>query len=236
MKILEIGCSRYVVKADWYEGNDTQKVLLNLYGYSSKRSRQEEIVRSIVAKTGASALVFDYSGHGESPFDVTLTRPAQHFLEVIYAFDWIRDTYPNARITVIGTSYGGFLATQLTKYRAFENLILRAPAIYKPSDFYTMWRDIDRDWTRNVFRRDVDVLSNHPLLARASKFAGRTLVMVHENDVSIPTQTTDAFIRAFSADTYFAEGLGHALSDPQNPKEGVEPYYDAISRWINNSQ
>ena len=227
-------CTGYEVAADWYEGQNTDKILLSLYGYTSRKSHQTELVTSIIGATGMSALVFDYSGHGDSPSELETTRPAQHFLEVIYAFDWLCEQYPNAEITVMGTSYGGFLATQLTKYRIFANLILRAPAIYKPSDFYTTWRDIDRDWTRNVFRKDSEALASHPLLARASKFAGRTLVMVHEHDESVPIQTTDAFIKTFSADTYIAEGFWHALSDPRNPKDRFTDYQNAISNWISH--
>lgn len=233
MNKIQIECSGYSVDADWYEGSSTDKILLCLYGYNSKKSNQEELVSSIVAGTGMSALVFDYSGHGESPFKLEETRPAQHFLEVIYAFDWLSSQHPNAEITVMGTSYGGFLATQLTKYRTFTNLILRAPAIYKPSDFYTTWRDIDRDWTRNVFRKDLDALASHPLLARASKFTGETFVIVHEHDETVPSETTDAYIKTFSADTHLAKGFWHALSDPRNPKELFSDYQDAIINWIN---
>jgi len=236
MNEIQIECPGYSVAADWYEGESTDKILLCLYGYSSKKSNQVELVNSIVAGTGMSALVFDYSGHGESPFELKETRPAQHFLEVIYAFDWLCEQYSEAEITVMGTSYGGFLATQLTKYRAFANLILRAPAIYKPSDFYAAWRDIDRGWTQTVFRKDVEALANHPLLARASQFSGRTFVMVHENDESVPTETTDAFIKAFSADTYIAEGFWHSLSDPRNPRDRFSDYQNAISNWINHSE
>lgn len=235
MKKIQIPCSGYEVVADWYEGQSNDKIILNLYGYTSKRQNQAELISSIVSGTGASALVFDYSGHGESPFNREETRPAQHFLEVIYAFDWLHEKYPSAEITVIGTSYGGFLAVQLTKYRTFANLILRAPAIYKPSDFYTLWRDIDREWTRTVFRKDADALAAHPLLARASKFTGRTMVIVHEHDESVPRETTDAFIRTFSADTYLAYGFQHALSDPRTPREGIIKYQKVIIDWINHA-
>ncbi len=235
MKSLQITCFGYEVSADWYEGKTNDKIILCLYGYQSKKANQVELVNSIIDGTGMSALVFDYSGHGESPFELAITRPAQQFLEVIYAFDWLQEQYPNAEITVMGTSYGGFLATQLTKYRAFANLILRAPAIYKPSDFYTIWQNIDIDWTRNVFRKDAKALSVHPLLARASKFPGRTLVMIHEHDEYVPTETTDAFIKTFSADTYTAVGFWHALSDARNPEDKFTDYRRAISSWVNQS-
>ncbi len=57
----------------------------------------------------------------------------------------MRQTYPGRRFIVVGSSYGGFMATQLTKYREFDTLVLRAPAIYRPLDFYTKAKDEDKD-------------------------------------------------------------------------------------------
>src|SRR6185437_9664373 len=161
------------------------------------------------------------------------TRPAQHFLEVICVFDWLKEKYPRAKITVMGTSYGGFLAVQLTKYRMFENLILRAPAIYRPQDFYTLNGVLDSSEGRaatRVFRQDANELSKHPLLSRASNFTGRTLVIVHENDEQIPKQTTDAYITAFHADGYVAKGFHHSIVD--EPKDEIIAYQNAISDWL----
>lgn len=236
-KLIEIICSGYSVAADWYDGKNSDEILLVLIGWTSKKSNQQDLVSAIVNATGKSALVFDYSGHGDSPFKLEETRPAQHFLEVIYAFDWLKDNYPDASISVMGTSYGGFLATQLTKYREFEKLVLRVPAIYKPSDFYTKWSDdgIDVEWTRNVFRKDVDALSKHPLLARASNFTGKTLVVVHDQDELVPKETTDAYIKTFSADTYIAEGFKHSF-DPSLPAEKITAYQNAITQWLKNEQ
>jgi len=230
----DINCVVYSVKADWYETTNTDEIILSLIGWTSNRKKYNDILSAICAKTGKSALVFDYSGHGDSSFDVATTRPAQHFLEVICVFDWIKEKYPNAKITVMGTSYGGFLAVQLTKYRIFENLILRIPAIYQPSDFYSLNGTINSDegWAaKDAFRRDVEALSKHPLLGRASSFKGKTLVVVHENDEQIPTETTDAYINAFSADVYVAKGFPH--SSYNQPKEKMAEYQSAISEWLN---
>lgn len=230
---LRIDCAGYAVKADWYEGENTDEIVLSLIGWTSNRKKYSDILSSIVQNTGMSALVFDYSGHGDSPFDVEKTRPAQHFLEVICVFDWLKERYPNAKIVVMGTSYGGYLATQLTKYRDFYKLILRVPAIYKPEDFYTLNGEINSDagWTaKDAFRRDTDALAKHPLLVRASSFKGKTLVIVHELDEQVPTETTDAYIAAFKAETYIAKGFPHSTGDvPQSQK--LE-YQDAINEWL----
>lgn len=233
-KTLEIECAGYSVKADWYEGREKSKVLLSLIGWTSNRRKYIDILSAIVDKTGMSALVFDYSGHGDSPFDINKTRPAQHFLEVIYVFDWLKANYSDTSVTVMGASYGGYLATQLTKYRTFDKLILRAPAIYKPSDFYTLNGEINSEegWAaKDAFRRDITALAKHPLLTRASDFKGKTLVVVHENDEQVPKETTDAYIKAFNADTYIAKGLPHSLQSAS--AEQKSEYQSKISDWLN---
>lgn len=231
IKTFDIECSGYAVKADWYATDNSNEIILSLIGWTSNRKRYSDILSAVCEKTGMSALVFDYSGHGDSPFDIQTTRAAQHFLEVIYVFDWLKDNYPNAKISIMGSSYGGFLATQLTKYREFDNLILRAPAIYKPSDFYTLRKKEDRESTL-IFRRDVEALAKHPLLARASNFRGRTLVIVHENDEQVPKETTDAYISAFNAEKYLAKGFSHSIED--QPNEKLVEYENIISDWLNN--
>ena len=109
------------------------------------------------------------------------------------------------------------------------------PAIYKPSDFYTLNGAINSDegWAaKDGFRRDVDGLSKHPLLARASNFQGNTLVVVHENDEQVPKETTNAFISAFKADVYTAKNFPHSIYN--QPEDKIVEYQSAISDWLNN--
>lgn len=236
IKHFEIACTGYSIAADWYEGDDNN-ILLVLPGYTSSKDHQTEFTTAVTEKTGMSALVIDYSGHGESPFELKDTRPAQHFLEVIYAFDWLKDTYPGAKISVAGSSYGSFLATQLTKYREFEKLVLRAPAIYKPQAFYDLWsvRLNDEENYRiasEEYRRDAEALAKHPLLARASKFEGKTLVVVHENDELVPRETTDAYIKAFNADSFIAKGFIHGVRQSPVSSEQIASYQNRIAEWL----
>ena len=232
MKTIKIPCPGYEVVADWYETDDTKNIILFLIGWTSNRAKYKPLIEALQAITGYSALVFDYSGHGDSPFDIGETRPAQQFLEVICVFDQLKARHPDAAISIVGTNYGGFLATQLTKYRQFDKLALRVPAIYKPSDFYTLNKDIDREWTNKVFRKDVEALAKHPLLARASSFKGRTLVVVHENDELVPKETTDAFIKAFGAETYLAKGFTHDFDPVSKSPEQIKEYQAAIGHFL----
>jgi esterase/lipase len=67
-KAIQVQCVSYSIAADWYEGNDN--ILLVLPGFTSSKANYGELVSAIVEKTGTSALAIDYSGHGESPFDI----------------------------------------------------------------------------------------------------------------------------------------------------------------------
>lgn len=194
----------------------------------------------MVQDMGTCALVIDFSGHGNSPFELRDTRPAQHFLELMYVFDWLKQKYPAATISVSGSSYGGFLAVQLTKYREFANLVLRAPAIYKPSAFYDLWSvRIDNEDAYNAqmreYRQDTEALAKHPLLGRASAFKGKVLVVVHENDEVVLRATTDAYINAFNADSFIAEGFSHTVDAAVRDPAKLQTYQDRIAEWLNQA-
>lgn len=230
MKNIEINCVSYSIAADLYE-NGAEKIMLVLPGWLSNKASYEQLVSFVVDEAQTSALVIDYSGHGESPFDAMEIRPAQHFLEVIAAFDWMKEKYPNAEISVMGTSYGGYMAVQLTKYRDFENLVLRVPAILAPRSFYAPNGYISRQEERR-WRSDQEFLDTHPLLARASNFKGRTLVVWHEFDEAVPKQTTDKYIEIFKADDYLARGWGHSFRADASESEQLA-YKRAITDWLN---
>lgn len=229
MKTIAIECTGYSIPADLYPGNDN-KVLLVMHGWDSTRKSQEVLTNFLVNETGTTALVIEYSGHGDSPLDRWEIKPAQHFLEVITAFDWLRQQYPNAEISVLGTSYGAYMAVQLTKYREFKNLILRVPAIYRPQDFYSPNREVNGQYEKH-YREDEAFLDSHPLLARASNFKGRTLVVWHDQDEYIPKELVDKYIEVFHADSYCAKGWKHSFKVDAPEAEQVA-YRNAIRDWL----
>lgn len=231
MKTVDIDCIGYAVKADIYPGSDNGPILLSLIGRTSKRKKQRyyDFLPRLSKELGITSLIFDYTGHGDSPFDIENLSAAQHFLEVIAVFDWIKNEYRDRKVFVIGSSYGGYLATQLTKYREFDFLILRAPAIYRPEDFYTKMKDEDREAT-NRFRQDTEKLRKHPLLKRASRFDGGKLLVVHELDEQIPKETTDAYEYVLKPEVFLIKGVTHSLDNVT--QEQIDDYNQKIFNWI----
>ena len=230
-KQISIPCTGYKLQADWHGGESSNRIILTLVGFGSSKKSNHDFVAKIVEMTGASALVVDMSGHGESPFFINETTPAQHLLEMVSAYDWVKHNYPNSDICIMGTSYGGFIAAYLTRFREADKLILRTPAIYEPSMQYTMHRDIDKILVRE-YRRNGELAKKHPIFFQPALGDVSTLLIIHGNDASIPTQTTDVYSEMFDATCYSAKGFVHAFRDPSNPQDHIDEYYSTIADWI----
>ena len=129
MKTLDILLNGYAVKTDIYEGSENGAVLLSLIGRTSKRTKQRyyDFLPRLASELGITSVIFDYTGHGDSSFDIEDISPAQHFLEVITVFDWIKEHYPNRKVFVIGSSYGGGLSTPPSTYTAVGCVVFAAP-------------------------------------------------------------------------------------------------------------
>jgi len=227
---ITIPCIGYEIAADWYKGNDN--VLLVLPGFTSSKKSYEPLVSAIVEQTGTSALVIDYSGHGESPFDIQNITISENFSEVVRAYDWIKEKYPELTVDVMGTSYGGFFAAKLPIVREIRKMILRVPANYDPKDLYTPWRKLDREQIRNEYRVDSKNFDSHPVLAEAAHFNGDAYVLTHEFDESCPKTSTDPFISAFNAETWEAKGFVHGFGKSNASPEQIEEYQNKIAGWL----
>lgn len=233
MKMInfQIQCVGYMIAADWYEGS-SDNVWLDLIGFTSDKARYAEMLTERVEETGDSVLVIDYSGHGESPFNILDLTPAQNFLEVITAYEWIKKNHSGKKISISGNSYGCFMAAQLVKYREVNNMILRAPALYEPDNFYTTWRDSDMN-KRHNYRKNEKDLDRHPLFRSTDNVKGRVLVVTHELDDICPPNSTDPYIKAFNAEHIVAKGFDHSFKDSNVTEKQISDYNRAINDWIN---
>jgi hypothetical protein len=58
-------------------------------------------------------------------------------------------------------------------------------------------------------------------------------VVAHEQDEIVPVETTDAYTKAFGADSFVAEGFAHAV-DKNNPSPTeLRAYHERIADWLN---
>lgn len=227
---VKIPNTGYELSADWYE-TDKDQVLLVLPGFTSTKKKYEALVEALVEKTGYSALVLDYAGHGESPFVLDDLSRADNFSDAVVAFDWLVKHHSGKKITVIGTSYGGFHAAYLTKFRKFQNVIFRVPASYPEETLYTRIGDM-KDAHSEAYRNNPDNYVDHWLFTHTDSVTGRALVVTHEFDTVCPPVATAPFAEAFHADTWEAAGFKHGFGESDVTEEQIQDYYQKIVGWL----
>lgn len=121
----------------------------------------------------------------------------------------------DARMAVLGFSYGGYMAAQLTALRPVELLILRSPALYPDAVWHTKKVDID-EAALDAFRRQPHAPPENRALACCAAFRGDVLLIGSENDEVIPPEVIrsyrDAFSAARSLTTFTIPGADHPLT------------------------
>lgn len=230
---IDISCGDYAVKTDVYKGAADGPVALFLIGKTSNRRkpRYQEFLPQLSKELGLTCVIFDYSGHGDSPFTIEERSAAHQLQEVLAVFDWMKERFPNRKMFVIGSSYGGFLATHLSQLREFDFLLLEAPAIYRPEDFDLTYEQLDDEETFE-FRHNPAKLANHPLLQNARKFAGKVLLIVHKRDERIPKEVTNVYANVFKCKVII-EDVPHSLG--QATREEITHYNQKVFDWIKSN-
>lgn len=134
-------------------------------------------------------------------------------------------------IAVIGTSYGGYLATILSAMRPVKWMALRVPALYWDADWDMPKQELDRDRLAH-YRRSAVTAADNRALAACKEFRGDVLLIESERDDYVPHATLmsyrSAFELAHSLTYRLVDGADHALSS--DISQSV--YSSMLTNWI----
>jgi uncharacterized protein len=205
--------------------------VLFVHGWGGNQEHYLTRAREIAA-LGCIGLAFDLRGHARTePQHETVSR-ADNLRDLIAAYD-VLTRHPavdaNA-IAVVGSSYGGYLATILSSARPIRWLGLRVPALYKDEDWDLPKRRLDKEEIAAYRRQPVDAAGNRALGACAA-FRGDVLIVESEHDDVVPHQVIanyrSAFAQARSLTYRVVEGADHGLSEPRWQKA----YTALLVKW-----
>jgi pimeloyl-ACP methyl ester carboxylesterase len=202
--------------------NATGRAALFIHAYESAGHSFKQSAKSLKNK-GTAALLFDLSGHGKSEGDLSETTVQDHINDAGAAFDYLaeQNMVDAGRIGVVGTSYGGYLAAQLSRVRPVKALLMHAPPLY-PDEYRNRPRYSYQP--PDVLTAPVD--DNNSTLQALRSFAGSASLVISQHDSVISDEHTNAYWAAINQDKIILDRAGHSISGQSRP------YFDLIlAEW-----
>ncbi|WP_313326768.1 alpha/beta fold hydrolase [Sphingobium yanoikuyae] len=206
--------------------------ILFIHGWGG--SRDQDMVRAEeIAQLGCICFTFDLRGHARHAEERNRVTRSHGLADVVAAYDYLvgQDQVDPSAIAVVGTSYGGYLATLLTAVRSVNWLALRVPALYPDEHWDVPKAMLDRGLI-SAYRARFRTGREDKALAACERFAGDVLIVESEHDDYVPHETISSYMSAFhnsnSLSYRILKGADHSLRN-----EGCRRAYNQLLlTWI----
>lgn len=174
--------------------------VLFVHGWGGSQEQYVARAREIAA-LGCICLTFDLRGHAQTRSQVETVTREDNLRDVLAAYDVLlhQRGVDASSIAVVGSSYGGYLASILTSQRSVRWLALRAPADYKDADWTLPKRALRKHQELDAYRRLVVAPGESRALAACAAFKGHALVVASERDTVIPEQVVANYRAALTS-------------------------------------
>lgn len=128
--------------------------VLLLHGITVNRNEYGnfyQIVSRELAKAGIGSLRIDFRGHGASPVASSAFTISSQLADTKAAIDWIVSKYPEAKLYIWGTSFGGPPALhEASRTRGIAGVFLLAPVL----DYVKTFLEPTTEWARQSFNSE----------------------------------------------------------------------------------
>jgi pimeloyl-ACP methyl ester carboxylesterase len=162
-------------------------------------SQEQYLARAqAVAGIGCICLAFDLRGHAATSGQFQTVTRETNLRDILAAYDVLasRRHVDPAAIAVIGSSYGGYLASILTTLRKVKRLGLRSPALYIDSGWDSPKLQLHKDQDLMAYRNSFVPASDNRALRACAEFEGDVLLIESEHDSIIPRQVLTSYREA----------------------------------------
>lgn len=207
--------------------------VLFVHGWGGSQEQYVARAREIAA-LGCICLTFDLRGHAKTRSQLDTVTREDNLRDVLAAYDALlhqRDVDASS-IAVVGSSYGGYLASILTSLRSVRWLALRAPADYKDSDWTLPKRALRKHQELDAYRRLAVAAGDSRALAACAAFKGHALIVASERDAVIPEQVVANYRAALASTSSLTvrvlEDADHSLSTEAYQKA----YTSVLVAWL----
>ncbi len=202
-----------ILKSENHSGK--RPAILCIHGWTSQMARYESRVKPMV-EMGFTVVLFDLRGHGETGGTLSDFSISDHFEDCKAAYDFMimLDHIDTDNISLIGLSYGGYLATLLTSERKVHHLMLSVPALYTDDIFDLPDKQVGPHTTE--YRKYPHTPDDNKALAALHDFSGDVFLLEVEHDEFLSPQVMKSYRAAAQPGVQYTmiEGADHNMKNP----------------------
>ncbi|MGH8383075.1 alpha/beta hydrolase family protein [Pseudomonas sp.] len=151
---IEIHVDGETIAATIVSPGDKVPGILFVHGWGG--SQQRDLARAKhITGLGCVCMTFDLRGHEKTESQRLSVTREQNLADLLAAYDRLvsHPAVDTSAIALIGSSYGGYLATLLTALRPVKWLALRVPALYWDDEWAMPKQGLDRQRLTDYRRR-----------------------------------------------------------------------------------
>lgn len=239
MKDIEFTVDGLKLKGNiFYPQNTKAKnpAILFIHGWTSEKKRSFQYAEALT-KLGYIIMLFDMRGHGISEGNINIATPKEFLRDCVAAYDYCSSIngVDKDNISVVSSSFGGYLSSMLASKRKIKNLALRVPADYA-NDTFEKPKMGNAGENPDVFKwRLIPKKHNETFALQAlHDFDSNILIIESEKDAIVPHQILQNYIDAVKD----KNKLTHTVMKdaPHSIKEG--PFRDEVTKilvdWFRN--
>lgn len=207
--------------------------ILFIHGWTSAKERSYQYATHLTS-LGYISFLFDMRGHGGSEGDLNTATTKEFLDDTATVYDYVLTIkgVDKGNISVVGSSFGSYLAILLSAMRPIKRLALRVPADYANEFFNRSKMETTGITTPEVLEWRFKPKGVHETFAleAISKFNGDILIIESGKDTIVPHQTTQNYINAIQD----KQKLTHKIiqNAPHSIKEG--PFRDKVEDILVN--
>ncbi|HUR76206.1 MAG TPA: alpha/beta fold hydrolase [Sporichthya sp.] len=197
------------------------------HGWGSERPTD---IPAALAGAGFPTLAHDLRGHGESGGSIEQASRADWLEDLVAVIDELRSLAPDARVGLVGASFGAYLSLMASDTRDVACLSLRVPANLPDDHFEGTY--VDRFGPGNRRREDIYPPDSRALRALRA-FRGPVQLIDAAGDEVIPAKTIEDYAAAVDPSRLSRYTLPgpHHLATPELRGE----YIAALLVWADSA-
>jgi len=209
-------------------------VVLVIHGWTSSMAKWPSRINPLV-NMGYLVLLFDMRAHGETGGEIGTFSIHDNLNDCKAAFEYLvsLENTDLSNISVIGSSYGGYLASLLTREKKIDHLVLNVPALY-PNEIFDSAKGLLRSEETNNYREILHDSDDNFALQAIHDFKGDLLFIGVENDEVLSPAVLESYQRAATVPflCQVIAGSDHAMRTPTANEERIRIQAEWFEKYI----